>query len=174
MALTKILNFLRKFFRCLHNIPNKLGYIAFFVLSYSLYLDWVQVSTEFHNSAYVDAKTCEHHYNLNKCNTPIHALVEQCIKWYTCSQTQNISGTLIWAEVIKRFINNILTLDSHAIILIAVLLFIVLLLCVDGNVSKDIIRQLSVCGTIVGIVWVVSTAYKDAVIHNTKTSQMYI
>jgi Di-sulfide bridge nucleocytoplasmic transport domain len=140
--------------------PNKLGYIMFAILSYSLFLDWVKIRNEFRNSLYAEATMCEHLYKLNRCNTPIPAMVKQCIEWYTCTRTQNVPGTLIWAEVVKRFLNGLLALDSHAMILITINVFIVVLLLVDReffryflDVSKDIIRFLLMCATVVGGIW---------------------
>src|SRR4051812_17715584 len=99
---TKTHTALLNLFRHLHTSPNKLGYIVFTILSYSLYLDWIQVRGEFSNSLYTEAKTCKFHYEINSCDTPTPAMVMQCIEWYTCTRTHNIPGTLIWAEVIKR------------------------------------------------------------------------
>jgi len=137
-------------------LPNKLGYIVFTVLSYSLYLDWIQVRGEFRDSLYAEAMTCQYLYESNHCDTPIPAIVKQCIEWYTCTQTRDVPGTLVWAEVIKRFLDSILALDSHVMMLITVNIFIILLLLVDRgfiryllDVSKDIIHSILACSTVI-------------------------
>src|SRR3954454_9189828 len=152
-------------FQYFHAVPNKLGYIGFIILSYSLYLDWIQISNEFYNDIHTKAVTCKHLYEGNRCDMPIPAMVEQCIRWYTCAQTQNISGTLIWAEVIKRFVNSILTLELRAMVLITINVFI-LLSFIDREIFrqflgilKDAIRFVVICITIVFCVRIISFAH---------------
>ena len=164
---TMISTILLNLFHYFHALPNLLGYIALSILSYTLYLDWVKIESEFHNIMHAEAVSCQHLYESNQCDTPIPVVVKQCIEWYTCTHTQNISGTLIWAEIIKRFLNSLLALDSHAMILITVNVFIVLILLVDRgffrhllDISKDIIRFLVMCITFIGAIWVLSSLYK--------------
>ena len=164
---TMILTNLQSLFQYLYALPNKLGYVALSILSYTFILDWVKISSEFRNTVHAEAVSCHHLYKSNQCGTPIPAVVKQCVEWYTCAHTQNISGTLIWAEIIKRFLNSLLALDSHAMILITVNVFIVLILLVDRgffrhllDISKDIIRFLLMCITCIGAIWVLSSLYK--------------
>src|SRR5439155_5834190 len=123
----------------LHNIPNKVGYITFVVISYSLYLDWVHIGDEFRADNDIKRAVCDKEYTLNRCDTPIHAMVGQCIKWYTCIQKQSVPGTEIWSEIINRFINKILALEPHAIIIVTIIVFILLVLSIDVNIMEHIL-----------------------------------
>lgn len=156
-----ILDILQKFFQDLYSSPYTLRYIAFIILSYSLYLDWVQIRDEFHNTNYVETATCKYFYKSNLCDSPIPAMVGQCAEWYTCTLKHNIPGTLIWAEVIKRFLNSVLALNLHAMILITVVPVLLIDRGIIGRIleiSKDIIRFFLVCVTIVGGIWVITSA----------------
>lgn len=153
---TKTLAILLNLFQQLYMLPNKLAYIVFTVFSYSLFLDWVKIHGEFRDCLFAEATVCQYLYDSNRCDTPIPTMVKQCIEWYTCTQTQNVSGMLIWAEIFKRFFNSLLALDSHAMILITVNIFIMLLLLVDREffryflvISKDIIRFFLMCTTVI-------------------------
>jgi hypothetical protein len=148
------LNILLELFQQFCNMPNKLGYMAFFVLVHTLTLDWVQIRDEFYDDIYAKSKTCKHLYEINQCDSPIPVIVDQCIRWYTCTRVQNISGTLIWAEIIKRFTNSVLALEPHALILITVITIIILSFISHENfkyfltVLKDAFRFYVICITI--------------------------
>ena len=150
-----IINSLSELTQQLCNVPNKLGYIAFFVLVYTLRLDWVQIRNEFYDDIYAKSTTCKHHYENNQCDTPVPAMVDQCIRWYTCTQAQNISGMLIWAEVIKRFTNSALALEPHVLILITISTVVILSFISHENfksfltVLNDAFRFCVICLTII-------------------------
>lgn len=146
-------------FQYLYSSSYTLGYLAFTVLSYSLYLDWVQIQEEFLGTIYIETATCSHLYESNQCNTPIPAMVKQCAEWYTCTGKHNVPGTLIWAEVIKRFLNSLLALDPHAMILITIVLLLLIDRGIIGRIleiSKDIIRFFLVCATVICGIWLIS------------------
>jgi len=146
-------------------LPNKLGYVSFVVLAYTLYRDWVHVNEEFYGLLYVDAKHCEHLYITNQCSSPMSALVRQCAEWYICKKTQNVSGSLVWAEVIKRFFNRLLDLDLHVQVSVLALLLITLVSSTSKDgfkqfllVSKGVITSFFAyawtCVTILGLAWI--------------------
>ena len=137
----------------LHNFTR---WISFFVLTVSLFIDYFQVGNEIYNDNLVKIGTCQYFYNINHCEKPIQAVVTDCLKWLVCSQKKALPGTLVWAEVIKRFINNILALDSHALITIFLIIFVMSLFFVDNSYpgrflafAKDIILIFLICATVV-------------------------
>jgi hypothetical protein len=134
-------------------------YTTFIVILYSLHLDWFMIEEEFRSTNYIESQNCAHLWELNQCSLKIPVMFERCLEWETCSKKHHTPGTLIWAEVIKRFLNSVLILDPRPMAVI----FIMLFLFVDSEVRirimdicRDIIRGLLLCGTILGGLWVMS------------------
>jgi len=97
------------------------------VISLTMFFDWLKVQNEFVASALGESEERD----LYKSTTITNRL---CTVWRYCAHTQNISWMLIWSEIIKRFLNNILDTNLHVIILFAVIVTTVSLMYIDHGV----------------------------------------
>lgn len=87
----KICQFLKMIYDNLYISCDRLCVIAFTIISYSLYLDWVQVTGEMLDAIVVKATSCEHQYNLNfKLRISLHML-EKYAAWKSFLSTSFIA-----------------------------------------------------------------------------------
>jgi hypothetical protein len=132
--------------------------IAIIYISFLLYLDWIQIRGEQLLSQNTMIEICRQKYSLNKCHVTIDAMIEQCVEWFACSQTQIMPGTQIWAEVFKRLFDNLPIVNINTAVY-SIIFYSTFMLFVNAKVLEKILDVLIhilpiilVCSTILDIV----------------------